>query len=447
MNPFIIIFSFLCLSVCSQNSKMNLKGTIRNNTASELTIMTSSEKVVAILPIKHNRVNGIVQQLVGFYKMSIGSEYTDIYVDNGTLNFTIDLNEFDASIKYTGSLAVENNYLATKLLHLENYRDSNMYYIKDVRDFLDSLAKIYSYFDTLLSNPLLNQEFKRKQWNQNQIERYNVMMSYAEYHPILAKKENFELPDTYFHFLKKVQLNDRENAGNREYVSLVNKYIKYVLKKEFADKDDDKRALKKLELLRQKVHLAEIKDAILKMDYTFTLKRTQRLNELTNAYIETAINEKLKRDIEQYSYRLLKFATGSPAPEFSLANHQNQKKSLADYKGKYIYLDVWATWCGPCKKELPYYEDLKTQYQGKNIEFVSVCVWDKQEAWSRFLTEKKLGGEQLFNPQEDNSFTENYMIQGVPTFVLIDTEGKLILRDAERPSDPALKSRLDSLLK
>jgi thiol-disulfide isomerase/thioredoxin len=449
MKRLILIFSLFFLTATSQNTKLKLKGSILNNTATELLIKSSDDKVKAILPIKNGKVNSFVEQPIGLYKMMIGAEYTDIYIDNGNLNFTIDLNKFDESILYKGSLEKENNYLAGKLLTLEKFNEAKMYFDKEVNVFLDTLNKVYSYFDSVLSNPELKAEFARKQLNQNKIERYNNMMMYTNYHPYLTKKENFKLPDSYYDFLNQLNLNDRELSSNRDYVFLVNEYINYLQKKQnSADTniDEEKAVFSKLELLRKKVQISDIRDAIIKMDYPSSMKESKRVNELSSAYIQTAISEKLKKEIEDYAIRLELFKVGNPAPQFTLINDKGQKKSLVDYKGKYVYLDVWATWCGPCKKELPYYEEVKKLYKDSNIEFVSICVWDKKDDWEKFLKEKNLGGEQLFSPKEDKVFVENYLIQGVPTFVLIDKEGKLVTPDAERPSDEALKTRLEALL-
>jgi thiol-disulfide isomerase/thioredoxin len=119
-------------------------------------------------------------------------------------------------------------------------------------------------------------------------------------------------------------------------------------------------------------------------------------------------------------------------------------------KGKYVYIDVWATWCGPCRAEIPYLKKAEEKYHGKNIEFVSISVdTDKDhDKWKNFVTEKALGGIQLFADKNWNSdFIKAFGINSIPRFILIDPNGVVVDADAKRPSNPKLIEQLDGLLK
>ena len=133
---------------------------------------------------------------------------------------------------------------------------------------------------------------------------------------------------------------------------------------------------------------------------------------------------------------------GDPSPKFlDYENYAGGKMSLDDLKGKYVYIDVWATWCGPCIAEVPSLKKIEKKYHGKNIEFVSISVdmpknYDK---WKKMIEEKKLSGIQLFADNSFNSnFVKGYSIQGIPRFILIDPKGNIVHSDAPRPSDPRL---------
>jgi len=138
------------------------------------------------------------------------------------------------------------------------------------------------------------------------------------------------------------------------------------------------------------------------------------------------------------------------APTFEYENHAGGKSKLEDFKGKYIYIDVWATWCGPCRAEIPSLKKIEEKYHGKNIAFLSISVdTDKDhEKWKTFVTEKQLGGVQLFADKNWNSdFIKHFEINSIPRFLLIDPTGKVINADADRPSNPKLQKTLDALLK
>lgn len=141
--------------------------------------------------------------------------------------------------------------------------------------------------------------------------------------------------------------------------------------------------------------------------------------------------------------------TGKPSPEFDYENYKGGKTKLADLKGKYIYIDLWATWCAPCRAEIPYLQKIEEKYHGKNIEFVSISI-DKMkdhEKWQKFVTDKHLGGTQLMADKDwESEFVTNYGVTGIPRFILIDPKGNVVKADAARPSDPELQAQLDTLL-
>lgn len=137
------------------------------------------------------------------------------------------------------------------------------------------------------------------------------------------------------------------------------------------------------------------------------------------------------------------------APPFDYFNHKGGNTKLEDFKGKYVYVDVWATWCGPCRAEIPSLKRMEEKYHDKNIVFVSISVDTQKdfEKWKTFVTEKNLGGVQLFADKDWSSdFIKSFGINSIPRFILIDPNGKVVQADASRPSSPQLKEDLDKLL-
>lgn len=151
----------------------------------------------------------------------------------------------------------------------------------------------------------------------------------------------------------------------------------------------------------------------------------------------------------------LKTSIGSTSPTFSdYMDYNGGKKSLNSFLGKYVYIDVWATWCGPCIQQIPSLEKLMKEYKNKNIEFISISTddqrrnggsWDAAEKkWRSFIKKRQMGGIQLWIGK-DNSFQQAYKINSIPRFILIDPKGNIVDANAPRPSDPRLKSLFTSL--
>ena len=151
------------------------------------------------------------------------------------------------------------------------------------------------------------------------------------------------------------------------------------------------------------------------------------------------------------------FPKGSSSPVFTdYENFKGNDTSLKDLKGKYVYIDVWATWCGPCKVEIPSLKKLEKQFEDRNIQFVSISIDEGRgyqgdsatayEGWRKMVKDKDLGGIQLIADNGFNStFIKDYKINSIPRFILIDPEGNVVNADAPRPSNPQLVELLNSL--
>jgi thiol-disulfide isomerase/thioredoxin len=172
--------------------------------------------------------------------------------------------------------------------------------------------------------------------------------------------------------------------------------------------------------------------------------------DLQKKSIDANYNEVVQYYKKNYEANLAKSKLNNTiSPPFDYENHKGGTTKLEDLKGKYVYIDVWATWCGPCRAEIPSLKKVEEMYHDKNIAFVSISVdVDKDhEKWKNFVSEKQLGGIQLFADKNWNSdFMMSYGINSIPRFILIDPNGKIIKSDAARPSSPQLKEELDKLL-
>jgi thiol-disulfide isomerase/thioredoxin len=181
-----------------------------------------------------------------------------------------------------------------------------------------------------------------------------------------------------------------------------------------------------------------------------TIKAAQLDEQFAAIYLE-AFKDEAQGNISYLENTVRANAlNGKPSPLFSYENHKGGTTSLTDFKGKYVYVDVWATWCGPCKAEIPSLKKMEELYHEANIVFVSISVDTKKdyEKWRAFVTEKELGGVQLVADKDWSSdFVKAYMINGIPRFILIDPAGNVVQANAPRPSDPKLVVLLDGLLK
>ena len=212
-------------------------------------------------------------------------------------------------------------------------------------------------------------------------------------------------------------------------------------------------------LLQQKINSAELL-AMNVEDFNKAVDQLQKTDteQLEKAKLDSKFVENQKIAIVK-NYKSLKDyynqknaaskLNNTASASFDYENHKGGKTKLEDLRGKYVYIDVWATWCGPCRAEIPFLKKVEEKYHGKNIEFVSISVDDVKdhEKWVNFVNEKGLGGMQLFADKSWSSeFMKSYNINSIPRFILIDPKGIVVKSDAERPSSPALTAELDKLL-
>ncbi|MFB3884768.1 MAG: TlpA family protein disulfide reductase [Thermodesulfobacteriota bacterium] len=113
------------------------------------------------------------------------------------------------------------------------------------------------------------------------------------------------------------------------------------------------------------------------------------------------------------------------APDFCLESLKGEKSELKDFKGKVVFLNFWATWCGPCKEEMPSMERLHQQFKGKEFTFLSISVdYEGKNSVKRFIERARYTFPVLLDPE--CSMLDPYDIKRIPTTILIDRNGKMI---------------------
>lgn len=169
----------------------------------------------------------------------------------------------------------------------------------------------------------------------------------------------------------------------------------------------------------------------------------QEMNSAFNKYFTL---EEQKQRAAAVEAKLVETKTGVPAFKFAYPDVTGKKVALDDLKGKLVLVDLWATWCGPCRAEEPHWEKLNEEYKDKSVAFVGVSVDQDKPKWEEYVKTKHMKGLQI-HAGTNNELSNAYKVTGIPRYILIDKAGNLISADSPRPSDPKLKSLLDEWLK
>ena len=151
---------------------------------------------------------------------------------------------------------------------------------------------------------------------------------------------------------------------------------------------------------------------------------------------------------------------GNQLPEINLPSAKNQLINLNAYRGKYIFINIWATWCSPCLKNIPFYEELIEKHKKENIEFVMISVDDSKEEWQNYVLNNDYKGIHLFANGKQTKpisyfiyriYEENGNItkieHKIPRYILVDPNGIILSNSLDTMSREEITKCLDEILK
>lgn len=152
----------------------------------------------------------------------------------------------------------------------------------------------------------------------------------------------------------------------------------------------------------------------------------------------------LQKKNTKYAYK--SSLVGKNGNEFYLKSSIKDSVSLSSFKGKYLYIDVWATWCKPCKVEYPLLKALEKELSSSNsIDIISISMDREFDKWAAYVENNDMKGYH-FHTKHNSEFVKFYDIGALPRFILIDPNGLIVSADAMRPSDPQIRNYLKSIM-
>ena len=147
--------------------------------------------------------------------------------------------------------------------------------------------------------------------------------------------------------------------------------------------------------------------------------------------------QKKSQNLETHFYNLR---------EAKYAN-ESFKGILDKHKGEVIYLDFWASWCGPCKREMPYSLNMQDHFKGKKVAFIYMSVDQNPNSWKQTAESLKITGEHyLFNQKVFTERNKVVEVKYIPRYMLYDKKGNLVTDNAPRPSSPKSTELIEQLL-
>lgn len=169
------------------------------------------------------------------------------------------------------------------------------------------------------------------------------------------------------------------------------------------------------------------------------------LKSALSVAVRPAVYDVIKKQITDLRGYLNEYGAGKAAYNFNAVDINGKQVKLSDYKGKVLYIDVWASWCKPCVGEIPYGRTLEEKYkEHKDIVFITVSIDKKEQDWKTGLEKNNPAGTPLYvEGAFGGLFAKSFNITSIPRFIVIDKNGKFIDANAPRPSN---KEAVETLL-
>ncbi|WP_316799740.1 TlpA disulfide reductase family protein [Pedobacter frigidisoli] len=156
--------------------------------------------------------------------------------------------------------------------------------------------------------------------------------------------------------------------------------------------------------------------------------------DIENAYNLLSPELKLSVEGQRYKKRIAdkkRFDVGKMLPGFAQPDSSGKMISLSDFKGKYVFIDLWASWCGPCRTQTPYVKGAAAEFKGKNFVVLAVSLDGSRQAWLKAIRDDDAQGMIHVGDMKDrkNAVALQYDIHAIPANFLIDPTGLVIARD------------------
>jgi thiol-disulfide isomerase/thioredoxin len=388
----------------------------------------------------------------GTYMLSQGRNFAQLHIEDGAnINVNFDASDFKNTLTISGEGSEISNYLLAKgKKERELMGQGVAFYQLEEAAYKEKANKIKSALISMIdSTQGVAEDYKEKEKRNINYAYLSRLDRFELYHGYYAKKKDFKVSEGFLSELDELDFSNEEDYKfSQAYKGMVSShYMKQVNEKVKADS-----TLNRDEVTMQVYK--SIPNETIKNDLAFNAAKfgityTDDVESYYQAFMAVSTNEENNKEITEAYNKLKLVAKGQPSPKFvNYENHAGGTTSLDDLKGKYVYIDVWATWCGPCKAEIPFLKKVEKDYHGKNIEFVSMSIdtEDAYETWKKMVTDEELGGVQILADNAwESKFVTDYMIKGIPRFILIDPDGNIVTPNAPRPSNDDLRKLFDEL--
>lgn len=408
---------------------------------------------IAVIPIKDNKFYAVIPQNVALDKYEllfdeVIQEFA-IFGKNDSTFIDLELKKTDSKTTITGTRLAENRFSGGANISgsVAYYIGRNMY--MDMPEFImnelvsewKDAMKETGRFKTA-DNYVPRADFLEKEKKIMTAQYLNQWNSYVEKRAALYPDQKTDESEDIKMIRATLKLNEESLMTNNDYIT-------YIMSQLTADNKADISTDNKNLLAITKMPSGSFKDKMLYYQLDKSINeasdKTER-DSLITQYANNFDNKRYSNIIANTANTLESISSGKQAPLFDAVTLNNKPVNLADLRGKFVVIDVWATWCGPCRYESPYFDKMAIKYKDNDkIQFVAASIDDNIQQW--FIDAKSKSKSVLqIHLNDKNKFSKDYNAQGIPRFILIDPQGNFVNSDLTRPSEKGFEAGIREAL-
>jgi len=464
MKKLMLLMVVAVLAACSQTPENEVKitGVIESPTAADVEVLyyknfiTNQTEKIEVSLDTGNAFDAVLPISEGqFVYVSQPRRNIMLYLVPGAdISISFNSEDPDQLPVIEGKKALESRFLVSYNKEVERkYNRSiilNQLGSISAADFKDMMDSAYeeklTYLEGHEDYRKLDKEFVKVMKTNFLYEKYGLLLDYpmafAYFNPEAGDPE---LPGDFYDFLESDNLFSDEYLKMRPYFSFANAYLSRHAEKN-ADPDSELSFYERQYQFAREIFTGKTREAVLAQNLIYLLNfGTPEAGEEYYADFSALVQTPEYRELIDAEYQtIMALSHGQPAPAITLTDINGNEVSLSDFAGKVVYLDFWASWCGPCMREVPFAKELKKRMKGEDdLVFFYVSVDTDETAWRNKVAEMEIQGVHVNVSGFGHDVPVNYNLKGVPTFYLIGRDGKIFDNRPPRPSNP----KVDEVLK
>lgn len=380
-----------------------------------------------------------------YAKVYYGRNMKNVYLEAGDCPLiSFDPNDFDGTFRFEGGKDGAVEYLNTIIL--TPLPDEA--YALDLDEFMARTEAKEAEAVKLLEASGLGREgdFVRMEKARIHYAYGATVLMYPIGHAMMARDASYMPGEDYFALVEEYMVDDEALVDLDEYRNFVIEAA-HVL-----DPDNRKvtaiypKTVAQMRFIADRFETPEVRQTLLHYLAVSYVDQfgTDDIQDLENIYRTYVKDTVLTADYAAKSEKWNLSKPGRLSPDFKATGLDGKEWTLADFRGKYVYIDLWATWCNPCKREFPHLKQLEADFKDAQITFLGLSTDRDKGKWEEMVRSGVLSGVQLYLGP-GSSFQKAYKIDGIPRFILLDKEGRIISNDMSRPSSEETKAFLEGL--